>query len=59
MTKTISPAVKPISGAVSLPGDKSVAHRALLFGTISLGTLRLSNMPLGEDVLSTRNAWIF
>lgn len=36
---------KPLSGTVSLPGDKSLAHRAALFGAIAEGRSVVSNYP--------------
>lgn len=54
MTKLLSAAAKPLSGAVEFPGDKSLAHRALILGTISSGVLEVENLPRGRDVFSTR-----
>lgn len=42
-----------ISIELNIPGDKSVSHRALMFNALSTGTARVSNLLLGEDVLST------
>lgn len=44
---------KPLSGAARVPGDKSVAHRALIFAALANGTSHLRNMPRGADVMST------
>jgi 3-phosphoshikimate 1-carboxyvinyltransferase len=51
--KTVTPACKPLRGTLSVPGDKSIAHRALLFGALCEGVLQVRNMPFGQDVLST------
>lgn len=42
-----------ISGAATVPGDKSIAHRALMVAAAAEGTSRLSRLPAGEDVAST------
>ena len=43
----------PLSGQVTVPGDKSISHRALLFGALSLGTTRITGLLESEDVLNT------
>lgn len=40
-------------GRVSLPGDKSMSHRALLFGLLARGETTTTNLLEGEDVLAT------
>ncbi len=42
-----------LKGSLSLPGDKSIAHRALILGAISSGKIRILNFPFNEDLLST------
>lgn len=44
---------KPLTGQLSVPGDKSISHRALLFGALSLGTTRITGLLEAEDVLNT------
>jgi 3-phosphoshikimate 1-carboxyvinyltransferase len=44
-----------IRGLVSLPGDKSMAHRALIFTALADGPSRIEGLPGGADVQSTRN----
>ena len=41
-------------GVFTLPGDKSVTHRAYLFGALARGTTVVSGASRGEDCLSTR-----
>lgn len=48
-----SPALK---GQVRVPGDKSVSHRALLFGLLAAGETRITGLLEGEDVLNTAKA---
>ena len=43
-----------ISGELRLPGDKSLAHRALLLGALADGEMRVRGLPTGGDVASTR-----
>ncbi len=43
----------PLSGTVEVPGDKSISHRAVLFGALAEGTTRIRNLLEGEDVLRT------
>lgn len=45
----------PISIELKIPGDKSVSHRALMFNALAIGNAQVSNLLLGEDVLSTLN----
>ena len=42
-----------LSGEVKVPGDKSISHRALLFGAISEGTTTIDGLLPAEDPLST------
>ena len=45
-----------LSGRVRVPGDKSISHRALILGALSLGETRISGLLEGEDVLNTAGA---
>ena len=38
---------------ISLPGDKSIAHRALILASFAKGKHQIDNFPINEDVLST------
>jgi 3-phosphoshikimate 1-carboxyvinyltransferase len=42
-----------LDGAVRLPGDKSISHRALIFGAIADGRTRVEGLSAGADVQST------
>jgi 3-phosphoshikimate 1-carboxyvinyltransferase len=46
----------PLRGALSVPGDKSISHRALLFGGLATGETRVTGLLDAEDVHSTRKA---
>jgi 3-phosphoshikimate 1-carboxyvinyltransferase len=42
-----------LKGRVRVPGDKSISHRALIFGALAVGETRISGLLEGEDVLNT------
>ena len=44
---------KKLSGSLSIPGDKSISHRAVMFGSLAGGITRISNFLEGADCLST------
>lgn len=52
----ISRAATALSGDITAPGDKSISHRALMFGALALGETRITGLLEGEDVLSTARA---
>jgi 3-phosphoshikimate 1-carboxyvinyltransferase len=43
----------PLRGRVRVPGDKSISHRALIFGALAVGETRISGLLEGDDVLNT------
>ena len=45
-----------IKGNISLPGDKSISHRALFFSSLTSGENYISNICTGDDVESTRQS---
>jgi 3-phosphoshikimate 1-carboxyvinyltransferase len=46
----------PLSGTAAIPGDKSISHRALMFGALAVGQTRITGLLEGEDVLRTAAA---
>ena len=42
-----------LKGSVQIPGDKSISHRAVMFGAIANGTTTVEGFLPGEDCLST------
>ncbi len=42
-----------LRGEIKVPGDKSISHRALIFGAIGQGVTRIDHINPGEDVSST------
>lgn len=55
MTISITPG-DFISGDISLPGDKSISHRAILLSALSHNVVDISGISTGEDVLKTITA---
>ncbi len=45
-----------LSGRVRVPGDKSISHRALIFGALATGTTRVRGLLEAEDVINTAKA---
>lgn len=43
----------PLKGEITVPGDKSISHRAVMFGALSKGTTEVTNFLQGADCLST------
>ncbi len=54
MTRELDSARGPLRGTARVPGDKSIAHRALILGALSEDGLVIRNLPPGLDVGSTR-----
>lgn len=50
------PADRPLTGRIAVPGDKSISHRALMFGALAIGETRITGLLTGEDVLRTAAA---
>ncbi|RIA47098.1 3-phosphoshikimate 1-carboxyvinyltransferase [Hephaestia caeni] len=46
----------PLAGRITVPGDKSISHRALMLGALAVGTSRITGLLEGEDVLATAAA---
>ena len=51
-----SKATAPLTGRIAIPGDKSISHRALMFGALAIGETRITGLLTGEDVLRTAAA---
>lgn len=45
-----------LRGSAAVPGDKSISHRALILGALSIGETRISGLLEAEDVLNTAQA---
>ncbi len=53
MTRLVAHPSTALSGRVSVPGDKSISHRALIFGALAVGETRIDGLLEGEDVRAT------
>ena len=54
---TILPGKKNFQGKFTVPGDKSVSHRSIMFGAIAEGTTQVTGFLEGEDALATLQAF--
>ena len=45
-----------LKGMITVPGDKSISHRSLMFGAIATGQTRISGLLEAEDVVNTAKA---
>jgi 3-phosphoshikimate 1-carboxyvinyltransferase len=45
-----------LTGRVRVPGDKSISHRALILGALTVGETRITGLLEGEDVINTGKA---
>ena len=52
MLATIRPPAR-LRGEISVPGDKSISHRALILNAVASGSARLENLATGDDVAAT------
>ena len=46
----------PLRGTAQVPGDKSISHRALILGALSVGETQITGLLEGQDVLDTARA---
>ena len=46
----------PLTGVAEVPGDKSISHRALILGALSVGETHITGLLEGEDVIDTAKA---
>ena len=45
--------IQKLEGSFSIPSDKSISHRSVMFGSLAKGTTHISNFLMGDDCLST------
>lgn len=57
MIRFVSSPVSSLRGEVSVPGDKSISHRSIIFGSIAQGKTTVSGFLDGEDCLATLRAF--
>ena len=53
---TVRPATG-VKGEISVPGDKSISHRSIMFGSLARGTTTVRGFLRGEDNMATLNAF--
>ncbi|MFA9556159.1 3-phosphoshikimate 1-carboxyvinyltransferase [Evansella sp. AB-rgal1] len=49
----VEPVTKGLNGSLTIPGDKSISHRAVMFASIAEGKTEITGFLPGEDCLST------
>jgi 3-phosphoshikimate 1-carboxyvinyltransferase len=54
----VHPAKAPLRGAIRVPGDKSIGHRAIILASIAQGSSLLAGLSPGEDNRATRAALV-
>ena len=54
----VSKKASPLLGTIPIPGDKSISHRSLIFGSLAIGTTKVRGLLEGTDVMSTKDALI-
>ena len=52
----VHPCTGPLEGHVTIPGDKSIGHRALMFAALTKNTVTITGLSDGEDNARTRRA---
>jgi 3-phosphoshikimate 1-carboxyvinyltransferase len=57
MMDLISQPTCSVQGDIEVPGDKSISHRSIMFGSIATGTTRVRGFLAGEDCLATLKAF--
>lgn len=55
--ETIHKLKHPVQAEIQIPGDKSISHRSVIFGSIAHGLTEVSNFLTGEDCICTMNAF--
>lgn len=56
MKLVVEPATGPLRGRITPPGDKSISHRAAIFGALADGTTEVVGFLEAEDTLATLSA---
>ncbi|WP_310618539.1 3-phosphoshikimate 1-carboxyvinyltransferase [Flexibacterium corallicola] len=54
--KVTSKSGNPLNGRISVPGDKSISHRSLMFGALAVGKTTIAGLLESEDVIGTAKA---
>ena len=54
---TIHPAKEPLHRTITVPGDKSISHRSIMFGALAEGDTRITGFLKSADCLSTMSCF--
>jgi 3-phosphoshikimate 1-carboxyvinyltransferase len=54
-TRKANKSGSPLGGQITLPGDKSISHRALIVSALARGSSTIRNLNAGDDVIRTRS----
>ncbi len=57
LAKTLHPLKHSLKGELKVPGDKSISHRSIIFGSIASGTTTVDGFLLGQDCIDTINCF--
>ena len=57
MKKIVKKLTKGLNGEITIPADKSISHRAVMFASLAKGKSTISNFSSGADCWSTLNAF--
>ena len=49
----LTTSISHLNGSIRVPGDKSISHRSIIFGSLAQGVTKVHGILRGEDVLST------
>ena len=55
-SQRINPLANPLKGSITVPGDKSISHRSVLFSAMAEGTSRVTGVLDSEDVRASIEA---
>lgn len=50
--------IRHLHGSIRVPGDKSISHRSIIFGSLAEGETKVYDILRGEDVLSTMQVFV-
>jgi 3-phosphoshikimate 1-carboxyvinyltransferase len=53
MTRVVSHRIETVSGTLTVPGDKSISHRALIIGASAVGETNIYGLLEAGDVIAT------
>ena len=54
----VSKKAGPLVGKMPIPGDKSISHRSLIFGSLAIGTTKVRGLLDAADIMSPKEALV-